>query len=144
MRSYPPWYPRSFVSLNSSPPFPPFFPFFVGWRIPNWITGPSGWCVSDESRRTQETVPDRCKPSWRHTRCQGPWIRAHNRPSDPCSLAEALFAARNSALKARRFRAYLLLHTTWVCKNSARCLWACMHPRANKSAQSSPLHYQET
>ena len=44
----------------------------LGWiaevgpqRIPNLITGLSGWCTSDEPRRTQETLSDRCKPSLR-------------------------------------------------------------------------------
>jgi len=33
--------------------------FFLGWRIPDSITRPSGWCASDLSRRSQRTVPDR-------------------------------------------------------------------------------------
>jgi len=39
-------------------------------------------------------------------------IRARNCAAKPRSLAEARFAARTSALEARRFRASLLLHTT--------------------------------
>ena len=39
--------------------------FLLGWRRPNLITGLSGcqWWVPDWPRRTQETVPDRCRPS---------------------------------------------------------------------------------
>jgi len=39
--------------------------FLLGWRRPNLITGLSGckWWVLDWPRRTQETVPDRCRPS---------------------------------------------------------------------------------
>jgi len=44
------------------------FFFILGWWIPNLITGLSGgWCASDESRSTQETVLDRSQPGWRPT-----------------------------------------------------------------------------
>jgi len=55
--------------LYQSPPLPiPFLCFFPGWWIPNLITGLSGWCASNQSRRTQEIAPDRCWPSWGQTR----------------------------------------------------------------------------
>ena len=34
---------------------------FLGWRIPNSITGLSGWWGPDESLGTPETVPGRCR-----------------------------------------------------------------------------------
>jgi len=38
------------------------------WTVTIWL---SGWCTSDEPRRTHKTVPDRCKlPTARHPRLQ--------------------------------------------------------------------------
>ena len=37
--------------------------FFLGWLIPHLITGLSRWWSPNESLLTQETVPDRCRPS---------------------------------------------------------------------------------
>jgi len=48
-------------------------------RIPNLITGLSGWCASDEPRRTQETYSDRCKPSLR--------LLGNNSSQSLCSFA---------------------------------------------------------
>ena len=48
-----------------------FLSCFPKCRISNLTTGLSGWCTSDAPRRTQQTVPDRCKPSSRLTR----WVK---------------------------------------------------------------------
>ena len=44
-----------------------FLSFFLGWRIPNLINELSECCASNETRRTQETVPDQCKLTLRLT-----------------------------------------------------------------------------
>ena len=41
-----------------------FLSVFLGWSIPNFITGLRGWWRPNSSCRTQETVPDRCLLSW--------------------------------------------------------------------------------
>ena len=52
-----------------------FLSFFLGWRIPNFSTGLSGWCSPDKSRRIQQTVPDHC---WRRSRPTR-WVKTvHN------------------------------------------------------------------
>jgi len=38
-----------------------FVTFFLGSWIPNSTTALSRWCTPDQSGRTQETVPDRCR-----------------------------------------------------------------------------------
>jgi len=40
-----------------------FFCCFLGCRIRNLIRGQSGWWAITWSHRTQETVPDRCRPT---------------------------------------------------------------------------------
>jgi len=44
--------------------------FFLGWQIPNFISELSVWWALDELLRTQETVPDSCRPSLRPI-CKG-------------------------------------------------------------------------
>ena len=54
-------------------------------------------------------------------------IRARNCASEPRSLAEARFVARNSALESRRFWASLLLHTPeWVKTVNNICGLVCI------------------
>jgi len=81
---------------------PKFWPLslFFGWRIPNLITGLSGWCASDESCRIQETVSDRCRPSCEDDRLVGKnnsqylWADMHPRDNKFQQLESSLHSYR--------------------------------------------------
>ena len=82
-----------------------FLSFFLGWRIPNLVTGLSGGCAPDPSSRTQETVPDHCRlimadPLGKNSsRCL--WAGMHPRPTfffSPKYLSLCSYALSNQSL----------------------------------------------
>jgi len=85
-----------------------FLPFFLGWRRPKLITGPSSWWAPDKSRRSQETVPDRCGP-----RCEADLPVGKNRTwsilfvQHECRLIRAGSFTVNLALRTIRVLNFL-------------------------------------
>ena len=98
-----------------------FFSFFLGWRIPILITEAGGKHLISFF------------PCWMANTQLHHWA---NRGLQPTSLVgpKKLPQAVADRIYAR---------PQWVTKSS-QCLWASMHPRANRFQQSNLCKYQET